>query len=230
MAYSMCIGRRTRLSRGLTPGPWGACQIVGIPHTPFHCIHQMDLQTLESLGLDIESLGDRIVDQCVEVLLRSTGFDPETEQETRYESRFKREIDTRIQKAVDTKIAALAEEHLLPRVGEMIESANLQQTNNYGEPKGEPKTFIEYIVARAEAYMSEPVNWKLKTRQEESYNWSNEGTRLTVLMKLHIKDTLDKEAKAAVSDVNKVIAKNIAQAAKDAIAAASDSLKVSVSV
>ena len=190
----------------------------------------MDIQTLESLGLHIELLGDRIVNQCVEALLRSTGFDPETEQEIRYESRFKREIDTRIQKAVDSKIAALAEEHLLPRVGEMIESANLQQTNNYGEPKGKPMTFIEYIVARAEAYMSEPVNWKLKTRQEESYNWSNEGPRLVVLMKLHIKDTLDREAKAAVSDVNKVIAKNITQAAKDAIASAADSLKVSVSV
>jgi hypothetical protein len=189
----------------------------------------MDLQTLKSLGLDIESLGDRIVDQCVEALLRSTGFDPETEEETRYESRFKREIEARIQKAVDSKIAALAEEHLLPRVGEMIEAANLRQTNNYGEPKGEPMTFIEYIAARAEAYMSEPVDCQGKTKQEGGYGWKSEGPRLTVLMKLHIKDTLDKEAKAAVCDVNKVIAKNIEQAAKDAINSAAASLKVSVS-
>jgi len=34
--YSVGTGRRTRLSRGTTPGPWGACQIVGIPHTTIH--------------------------------------------------------------------------------------------------------------------------------------------------------------------------------------------------
>lgn len=189
----------------------------------------MDLQTLESLGLNIELLGDRIVDQCVEALLESTGLDPETEEETRYESRFKREIEARIQKAVDSKIAALAEEHLLPRVGEMIEAANLRQTNNYGEPKGEPMTFIEYIAARAEVYMSEPVDRQGKTGSEGGYNWKPEGPRLTVLMRLHIKDTLDKHAKAALTDVNKVIANNIAEAAKDAINSAAASLKVSVS-
>jgi hypothetical protein len=190
----------------------------------------MDLQTLTDFGLDIESLGDRIVDKCVETLLSSSGFDHETSQETRYESRFKQEIQKRIKEALDSKISALAEEHLIPRVGQMIESANLQHTNNYGEPKGEPLTFIEYIVSRAECYMSEPVNWKGKTRQEESYNWSLEGPRLAVLMKLHIKETLEKEAKSAVSDVNKVIAKNIEAAAKSAIASAANSLKVSVSV
>jgi hypothetical protein len=77
--------------------------------------------------------------------------------------------------------------------------------------------------------MSEPVDWQGKTKQEGGYDWKSEGPRLTVLMKLHIKDALDKEAKAAVSDVNKVIAKNIERAARDAINSAAASLKVSVS-
>ena len=84
----------------------------------------MDIKTLEALGISPEELGNRIVDQCVEALLNSTGFNPDTEEETRYESRFKREIEARIQKAVDEKIAALAAVHLIPRVGEMIEQAD----------------------------------------------------------------------------------------------------------
>jgi hypothetical protein len=190
----------------------------------------MDIKTLEALGISADDLSERIVDQAVETLLSSAGFNPETEEETRYESRFKREIEKRLQEAVDAKIGALAEVHLVPRVGEMIEQANMVKTNAYGEPKSPPMTFKEYIAHRAEAYMSEPVNYHGKSKAEDgdSYQWKAEGPRLTVLMKLYIRDTLDKEAKKAVTDVNTVIAKNIQKAAIEAIASAAAGLKVSV--
>jgi len=191
----------------------------------------MDIKTLEALGISPEELGNRIVDQCVEALLNSTGFNPDTEEETRYESRFKREIEARIQKAVDEKIAALAAVHLIPRVGEMIEKADMRKTNTYGEPKSPPMTFKEYIAYRAETYMSEPVNYSGKSKSEDGdgYNWRSEGPRLTVLMRIYIRDTMEAHAKAAVTDVNKVIAKNIEKAARDAITAAAGALKVAVS-
>jgi hypothetical protein len=189
----------------------------------------MDIETLKALGISPEELGERIVEQCVEALLNSTGFNPETEEETRYESKFKKEIQARIQKAVDEKIAALAAVHLIPRVGEMIESADMRKTNGYGEPKSPPMTFKEYIAHRAEAYMSEPVNSRCESKEEgDSYQWRAEGPRLTVLMRGYIRDTLEKHAKAAVTDVNKVIAKNLEKAALDAITAAAAALKVSV--
>ena len=195
----------------------------------------MDINTLKALGLDTEELGNRIVDQAVEALLNTTGFNPDTEEETRYESRFKREIEKRIQQAVDEKIAALAAVHLIPRVGEMIESANLRRTNQYGEPKGPAMTFIEYIVQRAEAYMSEDVDFHgqskadLEAKNESTYNWRNCGPRLTVLMRRYIQDTLEKHAKAAITDVNQVVAKNIENAARSAISAAAANLKVGIS-
>lgn len=191
----------------------------------------MDIKTLESLGINTETLADRIVEQAVEALLSSTGFDPENEVETSYESRFKKEIQNRMQKAVDAKIAALAEVHLVPRVGEMIEKANLQKTNGYGEPKSEPMTFIEYIVSRAESYMSEDVNHEGKSKAEmrDSYGWSSSGPRLTVLMKIYIRQTLETHAKNAIKDINAVVAQNMQKAAIEAIAAASKAMKVSVS-
>ena len=146
----------------------------------------MDIKTLESLGINPETLGERIVDQAVEVLLSTTGFDPDNEEETRYESRFKKAIETRIQQAVDQKIADLAARHLIPRVGELIEAANMRQTNRYGEPTTPPMTFKEYIAARAETYMSEDVdsNGKSKSESGDSYNWRSCGPRLTVLMRM----------------------------------------------
>lgn len=49
-------------------------------------------------------------------------------------------------------------------------------------------------------------------------------------MKLYIKDSLEKSAKSAINDVNKVIAKNIEQAAKDAILSCAASIKVAATV
>lgn len=192
----------------------------------------MDIKTLESLGIKAEDLGERIVDQAVYALLNSTGFDPDNEEETRYDSKFKREIEARIQKAVDEKISALAAKHLVPRVSEMIENANLQKTNNYGEKRGEPLSFIEYLVERAESYMTERVDYAGQSKEESgsSYNWRDYGPRLTVLMKTHIRTELENITKKAMGDVNSTFAKAVEQCAKDAISAAAETFKISVSV
>lgn len=190
----------------------------------------MDLASLEALGITKADLIERIVDKAVSELMESHGFD-EDDNERTYESQFKREINKRIQQAVDAKITTLANEHLVPRVGEMIEAADMRQTNRYGEPKSPPMTFKEYIASRAEVYMSEEVdiNGLSKEEKSDSYNWRSCGPRLTVLMRLYIKDTLEKNAKAAVNNVNEAIAKGLQKAAADAIATAAANLKVAVS-
>lgn len=192
----------------------------------------MDIKTLEALGVSTEDLAERIVEQAVHALLYSTGFNPETEEETTYENKFKREIEKKIQQNVDQKIAAIAEEHILHRVGEMIEKADMRKTNRYGEAQSPSMTFKEYIAHRAEVYMSEDVNLQGQSKSEvgDSYNWRSQGPRLSVLMKSYIKDSMDAAAKSAVNDINKVIANNIEKAAKDAIASAASAIKVSVSV
>lgn len=105
----------------------------------------------------------------------------------------------------------------------------MMQTNRYGEPKGEPMTFKEYIAYRAENYMSEDVDYHGKSKSEGDYNWRSCGPRLTVLMRNYIKDSMEAAAKSAVTDINKVIANNIEKAAKDAIALTAANIKVAVS-
>ena len=191
----------------------------------------MDIKTLEALGVSAADLQERIVEQAVHALLYSTGFDEDGDEHS-YASKFKQQVEKRVQESVDQKIAALAAEHVLPRVGEMIEAADMRKTSQYGEPKGEPMTFKEYIASRAEVYMSEQVDHSGQSKEEsrDSYNWRASGPRLTVLMKLYIKDSLEKSAKSAINDVNKVIAKNIEQAAKDAILSCAASIKVAATV
>ena len=189
----------------------------------------MDIKALEALGLNTEELSNRVVEQAVESLLNSTGFNPETEQETTYESKFKRAIESKIQQTVDQKIAEIAAEQIMPRVGELIEKANMTQTNSYGEPKSVPMTFKEYIAYRAENYMSENVDINGKSKSEGDYNWRSCGPRLTILMRIYIRDSMESAAKSAVTDINKVIAKNIENAAKDAIASTVANLKVAIS-
>ena len=191
----------------------------------------MDIKTLEALGVSAEDLAERIIDQAVHALLYSTGFNPDTEEEVTYENKFKKAIEAKIQQTVDTKIAAVAAEHILPKVGDLIEQANMRQTSKYGEQKGEPMTFKEYIAYRADAYMTEDVNLQGQSKNEcsDSYNWRSQGPRMTVLMRNYVKDSMESAAKAAVTDINKVIAKNIEKAAKDAIASTVANLKVAIS-
>ncbi|WJR24923.1 hypothetical protein LU687_011250 [Pseudomonas asiatica] len=190
----------------------------------------MDIKTLEALGVSATDLADRIVNQAVHTLLHSVGYDEDGEEFSR-SSRFQQQIQQRVKEAIDQKIDAMFAEHVLPRVGEIIESADMRKTSSFGEPKGEPMTFKEYIASRAEAYMSEKVNVSGQSKDESGdYNWRESGPRLTVLMRLYIKDTLEKSAKSAINDVNKVIAKNIEQAAKDAINSCAASLKVAAAI
>lgn len=191
----------------------------------------MDIKTLEALGVSPQDLADRIVDQAVSTLLSSTGYSEDNEEEVRYDSRFKKEIEARVQAAVDKKIGAIAEQHVIPRVGELIEQADMRETNSYGEPKSPSMSFKEFIAHRAEVYISESVNSNGESKREskDAYNWRSEGPRLTVLMRSYIRETLETHAKAAVNDVNKAIAKNITQAATDAIAAAANAIRVSAS-
>ena len=195
----------------------------------------MDLKTLEVLGISAEDLKEKIIQRAVDALLTTSGFDPECGQEVSYESNFKREILNRIQKAVDRKISEIYEEYLLPKVGELIERSSMTETNRFGEPTSAPMTFKEYLAHRAETYMMEPVNYAgysqsdLSAKGSSTYNWKASGPRLVVLMKLHIRESLESTARAALSEVNKAIAKSMTEAAQRAIMDTASTVKLSVS-
>jgi len=189
----------------------------------------VNIDTLELLGISKEILISKVVDNCVEALLYGNDFD-EDGTETRYVSKFKLEIEKKIQKIVDDKITEIANVYIVPKIGEMVESANLQITNGFGEPIGPRKTFIEYIADRASNYMSEKVNCNgiSKAESDRPYDWRESGPRITVLMQMYIKEVLEQTARNSMKDVNSIMVKAIRQSAIDAVSAVAKDFKISI--
>lgn len=94
---------------------------------------------LDAIGITAEELQERVVDRIAERALGDDDFSPG--------SPLKRQIDKEIQERIDLAVTEIADKHILPNVSEYIETLTLQETNKWGEKKGEPITFVEYLVA-----------------------------------------------------------------------------------
>jgi len=189
----------------------------------------MNLETLEALGITKKDLINRVVEQCVEALLYNKDFDEDGNPHLCI-SHFQSEIEQKIKKTVDDKIVEIANVHVLPKIGEMIENANFQETNGFGEAKGPRKTFIEYIAARADNYMLEKVDSRgmSKSECERVYDWRDAGSRITVIMQLYIKEVLERAARDSLKDINSTMVKAIRQSALDAVASVAKDFKISL--
>lgn len=189
----------------------------------------MDIETLKSLGLDIASLQERIVEQAVETLLFHKDVD-EDGNEYVSSTRLREETRKRVEKLIEEKLSLAFERHIVPKFDSVMESMVFTPTNRWGERKGETKTLTEYLEHRCTAYMTEEVdlNGKSKDETDRSYDWRAHGPRLTVMMRRYISDTLEKYAKAAVTDVNSKLADLMTSAARDAIAKVAAGAKVAI--
>lgn len=187
----------------------------------------MDLKSLEALGITADSLIDRIVNKCAEELLTEVNFDEEGD-EWRNRSRIARELDKRIKDHIDATVSKIADQHVLPKVGEFIEGLTLTQTNQWGEKRGETVTFVEYLTQRAGSYMCEEVNHNGKSKAEEGYSWSKHSTRITYEINRHLQYSIEIAMKQALKDANSQIAKGLEGAVKLALESATAKLKVAV--
>lgn len=191
----------------------------------------MDMNTLQTLGFSIEQLQQRVVDQICDTLLSCRHEDEDGESSFYGSSEFKRKLDAEIKKRIDETINALAEKHVLPNVAEYIENLTIQQTNEWGEKRGESITFIEYLTKRAQAYMQEKVNHEGKTKDENgSYSWNAKQTRITHLVEKHLHFSIEKAMKESLSIATGEIAKGIHETTRLKLNEIAASLKVGVSL
>jgi hypothetical protein len=169
---------------------------------------------IEALGFTKEELQSRVIDQLCERLL--------------YDGDYETKIQALVKEQVDVSIRAFAEQEVLPNVHEFIENLTLQATNQWGEAKGEPKTFTEYLVERAEAYLSHPVDYDGKPVKVSGYGSKQEQTRLTYIVDKYLHGSIKTAMETAVKNVNTLLAGALAETAKLKLAEISKSLKVSV--
>lgn len=183
---------------------------------------------LQSLGFTKEELQDRVVDQICQQVLNGTGWDEDGNEVSR-QSEFSRQINEAVRKQISASIDALAQKHVLPNVAQYIENLCLQETTEWGEKKKEPVTFLQYLVARAEAYLQEKVDSNGKGKSEgDSYGWSGKQTRITHLVHQHLAFSIEKAMKDALSIATGEIAKGIHETARLKLNEIAVGLKVSV--
>lgn len=184
--------------------------------------------TLEALGLTPQEITDRIVDRYVEQL-RITYTADENGDRVDRASDFDRAMQKRIAERIDTEVTRLAEMHVLPRVASMVENLVLQKTNSWGEKVGQPVSFVEYLVQRAEVFMTEKVDYKGKSKDEESsYGWTGTQTRVAHMVNSHLHYSIETAMKAAVANANSAISAGIAETVKIKLGEIAQNLKVKV--
>lgn len=185
--------------------------------------------TLESLGISKDAVEQKLVEHLAEQLLTEIQYDYDDDSEYRAKSSLAKKLDALVKQHIDTTINALAEKHILPNVASYIENLTLQTTNQWGEKKGSPVTFIEYLTQRAEDYMQEKVNFEGKAKSESGvYSWSGTQTRITHLVHQHLHYSIENAMKDALKVATSSIATGLQETVKVKLAEVAQTLKVEV--
>jgi hypothetical protein len=188
----------------------------------------MTTVNLEALGISKEELTEKLLDRLVEDFTTEPAWDSEDGAAYRKRSTMSDQITKQIREHIDAEVQRLGDQHVLPRVTEIIEGLVIQTTNAYGEKRGEPVTFIEYLIQSADAYMREEVDYNGKTKAQEGYNWRKHSTRITYMVDRHLHHSIEAAMKKALADANSSIVGGLEAAVKHALKEATDKLSVTV--
>ncbi len=193
------------------------------------------MMTLEELGVTKEELQDRVVAKIADSLLSSMveWRDEETGDEgiAPEPSQLQRLLETRCREMISTAVTEMGDKLVLPRVNELIEGCVLQKTNEWGEKTGKPVTFTEYLVNRAERYITEEVNFEGKNKdQNGSYSFSKAGTRIAYMIDKHLQYSIQNAITAMLKDANSQIADGITKTIKIKMEEVLSKVKVTTSI
>lgn len=184
--------------------------------------------TLESLGLDRDEITNRIIDRIVDRALNGYDYDEDGEEISTGPSKFLAAVQARVKERVDRAVEEIAAKHVLPNVATYLESLCLQETNRWGEKIGRPVTFIEYIVGRAEAYMTEQVDYSGKPKGTDSFGWAARSTRVAYMIHQHLHHQIETAMKSALAQLNSSVAKGLHETVRIQINEVLAKLKVEV--
>ena len=165
--------------------------------------------TLSQLGISAESLETKLLEILAQDFWEKS-FAGSVDDEGRYhrlENFVLSKLEKQTKETIDTAIEKLASETLGPAIETFIQNYKVQQTNSYGEKKGEAKTFTEYLMSIAETYCLQPVN--SSGEPYTGYNSKDFQTRITYLIGKHLQNEIEKLVKTHIHEANKLFAKGL---------------------
>ncbi len=191
----------------------------------------MDL-TCEDLGLTKEDMQQRLVDTMAERLL---GLNAEAEDMIDDESGFRGSVlgllRDEINSRIKTLVIELGDKEIAPRISALIEGVAFKETNRWGEGQDKEFTFREYLIARAETYMTEKVDHSGKSKAENRHGYfSATTTRVSHMVEKHLHYEIEKAMKEALKTANNAIAGGIEKAVKMKLQEIVAGLKTKVTV
>lgn len=119
------------------------------------------------------------------------------------------DLMSRIQEQVESQIRIHCDDTVSPLISEEICKFVIQQTNNFGEQKGEPVTFAEFLAEKANEYLHERVNHKGEPVGKNSYERMVQS-RLTHMLDKQLSHHIKTEMKDAMKSVVSAVAPAIA--------------------
>lgn len=173
---------------------------------------------LEAIGLSGEELQERVIERAAQKLAKRVYGEESSE------------LRDAVERIIGETVNKVADEELRPWAEGQIEAVVMQRTNEWGEKRGEPMTFREYLIHRAESYLLELVNYEGKSRVEsrDSYGFKESGTRIAHMVDKHLHYHIESAMKAAVAEANSQIAAGIQETVRIKLAEISQALKVEV--
>lgn len=189
----------------------------------------MDAKMIEMLGLSQEELRTRVVNKIAHDLM-SAGYTDENGEECAFDSAILKDLRRCIDETVSERVESYGETHVKPNLVKFIDGMMIQPTNAWGEKKSPAMTFTEFMIKKAEEYVHEKVDYKGKTKGEDSFGWSASQTRLAHMMHEHLAHNIDQAVKVALRSVNESVGKAIADTAKIKLDEIVKGLQVAVKV
>ena len=182
---------------------------------------------MEQLGITRDDVMERVVAKIVSGVME-VEIDLDDESYAA-DTPFARELQKRVQAAIDAKVLEMGDKYVLPEVGALIENFTLQSTNAWGEKTGKSVTFIEYLVQRADVYMKEPVDYEGKPKdQQNGYSFRAKGTRIEYMIERHLQYHVATAMKKALEGANASLIGGIEEAVKIKLAEIQKSMQVGV--
>lgn len=185
----------------------------------------MNSVNLESLGFTVEELQARVVNNLVDRLLSGHTFGEG--------SPVHRQFQNVIKTAIDVKLDTLFETQILPHISSQVDELIIQKTNEWGEKKGAPVTFLEYLVERADLFINEPVDSRGRTRAQcaashDSFSEVRGSNRLINAVETKLNSHLQACVQAVVKDATDKVGVAMGDLLKTTLKNAQDNIKVNI--
>jgi len=115
----------------------------------------------------------------------------------------------------------------VPTISKTIDEFVIKKTNEYGEMKGEPVTFTEYLVSQANQWLQAEVDHSGNPVQGHRYNTTYQ-TRLTHCVHEYLYGTIAGAMKDAVNGIGSKIGDAIRETTKIQLSKIAEAVNVTI--